>query len=263
MTKTIFSEAFNKSVVSADNVIVLLHGFPMNHKVWTNFASDLSSHYTVITPDLPGFGKSAILPGDFSLSDVAEKLNGWVKQQGFKPILIGHSMGGYVALEMVRQDPSLFQGLGLFHSTSLEDNEDRKASRTKVLQFVDEHGVIAFTSNFIQPLFADQNHPAIPFVKDISMESSAEAVKGYTRAMRDRRDNSDVLSSSNINVLLIGGDKDKGIPIETLRAQASAGNRIKLIELSDCGHMGMFEKREQTLTAIQSFASEIFQDRRA
>ena len=161
--------------------VILLHGFPMNRKVWEAFSERLSQSYTVYTPDLPGFGGSPDFSGMLTLESVGSAMNRWVADQGIKSAaIIGHSMGGYVALEMVRQDPHRFKGICLFHSTATEDSSEKKDNRSKVVKFVDENGVLAFTSNFIQPLFADQNHPAIPSVREITMAASAAAVKGYT-----------------------------------------------------------------------------------
>jgi pimeloyl-ACP methyl ester carboxylesterase len=240
--------------------VVLLHGFPMHCDVWNAYSEKLSNSFTVYTPDLPGFGNSPMLPGDFNLQDVAERMIRWIKEMEIvRPSIIGHSMGGYVALEMVRKAPELFSGLGLFHSTAMADTPEKKDSRTKVIQFINENGVLAFTSNFIQPLFADQNHPAISVVREITTQSSAETVKGYTKAMRDRRDNRDVLTSFPGPVLIIGGDQDKGIPAETLHQQGLLNRKTSVHILPDTGHMGMFEKPEETLAMVRSFLRKIDQ----
>src|SRR5690606_20750625 len=98
------------------------------------------------------------------------------------------SLGGYVALAMVAQQPDRFAGLGLFHSTAYADTEEKRASRSKVIEFVETNGVEAFTSNFVTPLFADKTHASIQKVREINMKASREAVIGYTKAMRDRPD---------------------------------------------------------------------------
>ena len=253
---------FRKS--GTGNPVILLHGFPMSSEVWNEFASVLAKSFTVYTPDLPGFGKSRLVNGDISLARVAEEVNKWVESLGIgSAVVIGHSMGGYVALEMVKSSPSLFAGLGLFHSTAREDSEEKKDSRTKVLRFIEEKGVLAFTSNFIQPLFANQNHPAIPFVKDITTKASKEAVTAYTRAMRDRKDNEHVLSEFAGDVLLIGGDSDKAVPADALKFQAGLNPRASLLILPETGHMGMFEKFEETVQAVESFLRKIYQPDKA
>ena len=240
--------------------VILRHGFPMNSRVWDKFASNLANEFTIYTPDLPGFGKSPLPADDFTLEGIASTMNDWIKENRItSPAVIGHSMGGYVALNMVLQSPLSFSGLGLFHSTATEDSAEKKDSRSKVMQFVDDNGVLAFTSNFIPPLFADQNHPAIPLVKEITVQATAEAVKGYTRAMRDREDTREVLSAFGGPILIIGGDADKGIPSESLRQQGELNPNISVHILADTGHMGMVERPEETLQLVREFLRKIDQ----
>ena len=244
---------------SGEGKVILLHGFPMHQHVWDEFKKPLSETFTVYTPDLPGFGKSAILKDDFSLDDVAAVMEGWVKEHQLAgSVIVGHSMGGYVALSMVHRNPALYEGLILFHSTALPDAEEKKQSRTKVVEFVDQNGVLAFTSNFIEPLFADAKHPAIPLVKSITIEASAEAVKAYTKAMRDRSDRSLVLKNFGKPVALIGGESDKGIPAESLVQQGELSATIGVHVLEDCAHMGMFEKPAECQAIILPFVHKIF-----
>jgi pimeloyl-ACP methyl ester carboxylesterase len=236
------------------NPVILLHGFPMSHLVWKDFAPRLASNFTVYTPDLPGFGQSKILQSPFSIGDIADKLLEWIESNQIKKsVLIGHSLGGYVALAMIEKRPDLFIGLGLFHSTALADSEEKKDSRTKVAEFVEKNGALAFTSNFIGPLFADPAHSAISFVREISIQSSAEAVVGFTQAMRDRPNRETVLKKFRRPILFIAGGKDLGIPVEAVKQQALLCQYPDLHILSDIAHMGMFEQPSEILDIIIAF----------
>jgi pimeloyl-ACP methyl ester carboxylesterase len=167
--------------------------------------------------------------------------------------MVGHSLGGYVALAMVRQKPDLFPGLVLFHSTALADTEEKKESRNKVLDFISNKGVEAFTSNFIPPLFADQKHPAIQKTRKIAVEATLEAVVNYTKAMRDRVDQTGLLLDFHKPILIISGVKDAGIPVDSIKKQAAISAKVEAHFLDDTGHMGMFEKKEITLGLIEDF----------
>jgi pimeloyl-ACP methyl ester carboxylesterase len=241
-------------VQGAGPVAVLLHGFPMNSQVWNNWAKSLSQHVMVYTPDLPGFGKSEAPDRPFSIQDIANAMNVWMDQLDLdNAVIIGHSMGGYVALKMVEQRPERFRGLVLFHSTALADSAEKKESRTKVLKFIEDNGVEAFTSNFIAPLYADPSNPSIPEVRGITIQASADAVAGYTIAMRDREDTTRVLRDFKNPVLFLAGDKDGGIPVTTIEEQSRIGEHIRSQILKDTGHMGMFERPEETLTTVKTF----------
>ena len=166
MTNLFFQES------GSGQPVILLHGFPFHHGIWGKFAQRLSASYHVYTVDLPGFGKSPILKTPFTLDQIGESIVTWVSGMNLqKPVLIGHSLGGYVALAAIKKDPGLFSSLGLFHSTAYADTEEKKQSRNKVIEFIEKNGVAAFTSNFIAPLFVDPNHPAIPKVKSVASGS--------------------------------------------------------------------------------------------
>ena len=234
--------------------VILLHGFPMNRQVWFGFAGKLANHFKIYTVDLPGFGESPAMAAPFSIDQVAKKVLDWIEEQAItKSVLIGHSLGGYVALAMTEQAPQKFTAIGLFHSTAWADTQQKKQSRDKVIEFVNTNGAVAFTSNFIAPLFADQHHPAIPMVRELSASATVQAVTGYTRAMRDRPDRTSVLKSFTRPILFIAGEKDAGIPVESLQHQAAQCLYPELHILKNVGHMGMVEDENQTLQMVRAF----------
>ena len=244
------------SVRGSGSPVVLIHGFPMHSAVWESFSQKLSREYNVYTPDLPGFGKSTSLGSSFSIDDVGKTMAGWLEENKIQgAVLIGHSLGGYVALSVAKSRPDLISSLGLFHSTAYADNAEKKESRNKVLEFIDKNGVETFTSNFIAPLFANPGHPAIATVRALSMQSTANSVKGYTQAMRDRFDRTDVLREFARPILFIGGEKDAGISPQSLKEQASICKLPTLEILPNVAHMGMFENEKQTLEIISKFIS--------
>jgi pimeloyl-ACP methyl ester carboxylesterase len=234
--------------------VVLLHGFPFNKDIWNPFAEKLAAFFKVYIPDLPGFGRSAMPPVSITMDEVGAAINAWIiKQKLDRPVLIGHSLGGYVALAGAQQNPDLFSGLALFHSTAYADSEEKKQSRTKVLEFIDKNGVEAFTSNFIGALFFNPNHPAIPAVRSVAVAATIEAVKSYTIAMRDRSERTDVLLTFPKPILFLAGENDGGIPVDSVRKQAAIHAKSELKLLSETAHMGMFEKENECLEIIRTF----------
>jgi len=172
-------------------------------------------------------------------------------------VLIGHSLGGYVALAMVEKRPDLFRGLGLFHSTAYADSEEKKISRNKAVEFVNKNGAKAFATNFIAPLFSDPHHAAIQKVKNIAAESQEGAVIGYTIAMRDRPDQTKTLKSFKKPTLFLAGEKDPGIPVESIHRQAKECQKPEIHVISNVAHMAMFEKPEEAASKINRFLSKI------
>lgn len=235
--------------------VVLLHGFLETHLIWEHFAQALSKNYRVITIDLPGFGQSQLpTKNPFSLAEIATQLNAFLQGLTAEKIsIIGHSLGGYVSLAMVEQAPELFSSFCLFHSTALADSVEKKEGRTKTIAFVQRNGALAFSANFIPPLFADPEHESIPFVRELAMQTSQRTITSYLEAMRDRPDSMAVLQSYKGAILFLAGSKDSVIPLESLKAQVEQSNNAFLEVFEGVGHMGMFEAPKETLEIVVNF----------
>jgi len=237
--------------------LLLIHGFPFHQQIWDDYISRLSNDFLVLTVDLPGFGKSPKLPIPFSLAEVADALLEFISGKKLEKIgLVGHSLGGYVALSMVEKNAALFSALVLFHSTAYADSSEKKESRSKVVEFVKKNGAEAFTTSFIPPLFVDQHHPALEKVKGIASQASDEAVIGYTLAMRDRPEQIKTLERFKNPTLFLAGKKDPGIPVDSVLKQASYCQNPQIHLLENVAHMGMFELPEETAAKIKDFLAQ-------
>lgn len=244
--------------------LVLLHGFCETHKLWDYFRHELGKEVRVLCPDLPGFGHSTSLPAGFSLLDVAARIKGGLDQLGVdRCILIGHSLGGYVALAMLERYPALFAAIGMFHSTAYADTPAKKRSRKNVIDFVEKHGVEVFATSFVPQLFHYSNRKALQ--AEISMVV-AEASKtpqysliAYTQAMQQRPDRLSVLEHFEGPVLYIIGEKDTSISLEDSQQQLENLHNCEAYILEEAGHMGMFEQQEESYQIIRDFISKVQQ----
>src|SRR5579859_274110 len=145
--------------------VILIHGFCETHEIWSGFAEDFSGEFEVFSVDLPGFGKSPIPPPPFSIRDIALKMLDWTDRNNIsQPFVVGHSLGGYVALAMAQLEQEKISGICLFHSTPYPDSEERKSNRNRVMEFVKVNGVGPFVDTFVPGLFLDKKHPSIPYV---------------------------------------------------------------------------------------------------
>jgi pimeloyl-ACP methyl ester carboxylesterase len=246
---TLFSQEKGKG-----KPILLIHGFPFYQEIWDGYADRFSDEFRVIRIDLPGFGKSAALQSPFTLEQVANTLVDFLVNESLEKVnIVGHSLGGYVALAMVKNNPHLFASLVLFHSTAYADSAEKRESRSKVVEFVQKNGALPFTSGFIPPLFFNPTHPAIERVKQIASQASSEAVIGYTLAMRDRQDQLKTLEVFENPTLFLAGKNDPGIPPDSIRKQATHCQKAEIHILENVSHMGMFEKPEATASKIKDF----------
>lgn len=237
--------------------VVLIHGFCETHEIWNGFDDQLAKDYRVISIDLPGFGKSVLPQIPFTIDDIARLMINWLNSQKIEnPILIGHSLGGYVILAMAEQDISFNRNLVLFHSSIFSDSEEKKANRNKVIDFVKSHGVAPFIETFVPSLFYIREESILDQVKSICLKTKEETLIAYTEAMRDRPDRSTLVEEKINKLLIISGLNDEIIPRAVSQKMASINQGIQLVELSEAGHMGMIESPELALLAIKKFLED-------
>lgn len=234
--------------------VVLLHGFCESHQIWGVFANLLSQRCQLIIPDLPGFGQSELPSTPISIDQVGEIMWQWLDSINIKdPILVGHSLGGYVSLAMTHQRQENVSGFSLFHSTAKADTKDKKLNRDKTIAFVNKNGVAPYIETFVPGLFFNKDHPSIKDVYPIAYSTPKETLVQYVAAMRDRSDRRSVLDDFEKPVLIIAGEKDEVIPLDTLMDQAIQLRRGRLSILSDTGHMGMLESTTRSVEIVTQF----------
>jgi len=238
--------------------VVFLHGFCETSDIWSGIQNHLSKKFRVITIDLPGFGGSRLLKHAFSLQDVASEIKAFLDSIQLKEyVLIGHSLGGYVALAFSKLYGDQLLGLGMFHSSAFEDDDDKKENRTRLMEFIGKNGVRTFIKTFIPSLFYKENidtlHDIIRSLKKSAERTDPEAVIQYARAMRDRPSSVDLLRGFQKPVMFIIGEDDPSVPIEKSLEQAILPNDSHILRLEKTGHMGMFEKPDETTSFIEGF----------
>lgn len=248
--------------------LVLLHGFCETNEIWSGFRESLGSQIHILCPDLPGFGRSPLPTDEISTDTAAFALRDWLLNLGIEScILAGHSLGGYVSLAFLEHFPDMTEGICLFNSTALADTEEKKRTRNNVITFVEKHGVEKFITSFVPPLFSQQNRerlkPQINELIFIASNTPKESVIAYTRAMQQRPDRLSVLEISEKPVLYITGREDQGIPLDDIKRQLRNLQNAQLCILENSGHMGMYERQEESMKALINFADKISHKKRS
>ena len=135
--------------------VVLLHGFAEDHDLWKYQLNALTQDYKIIIPDLPGSGKSGMI-ADMSIEGMADAVKLVIEQETNEQVtIIGHSMGGYIALALSEKYPQLLNAFGLFHSTAFADTEEKKATRRRGITFIQTHGSHEFIKQSSPNLFTE------------------------------------------------------------------------------------------------------------
>lgn len=238
--------------------IILIHGFCETHEIWHGFADELAKSFEIFVIDLPGFGKSPLPFSPFSIDDVGAIVAGWIDKTKIEhPVVIGHSLGGYVTLAMAKRNPEKFAGIGLFQSTAYPDSEEKKVNRNKVIDFVKTHGTDPYIDTFVPGLFYDKKHPAIRIVDRIARKTTRETLVAYAQAMRDRSSSIDFIRSYRQPILFLGGEQDGIIPAESIREQGRMASDSSVHLLKNTSNMAMYENREESRRLVENFAMKI------
>ncbi|RAI94947.1 alpha/beta fold hydrolase [Algoriphagus yeomjeoni] len=240
--------------------VVLIHGFCEIGEMWKDFAEALSNEFRVICPDLPGCGKSPMSLSQNTLEEVAVQLEEWMEENNIQnPIVIGHSLGGYVTLALLVLMGSKLKAIGLFHSTAFADDEEKKGMRDRTIIFLKKHGVDKFVTSFVPPLIPEYKRDEFQAEIDLAIaqakQSTLDGLIAYTKAMRDRKDGFEVLNNFSGQKLLIAGTEDGAVKIVASRKHKSAVTYY--FELEDVGHLGMIERKEESLEIVRGFCERV------
>lgn len=201
--------------------LVLLHAFPLNSGLWDDVRSLLDHPASeVLVPDFRGFGQTPLTDAESEMvpSPSLEVLSRDVFQAmdaaGFERATIaGVSLGGYVAMAMLRMAPERVGGLVLIDTKAGADAEPARANRIRIATEMEQGGDVGVLARAMLPgLLGESTHADQPAVVERvrAMIESADpaAIAWVQRAMADRPDSHQVLASYVGPVAIVWGEED-------------------------------------------------------
>jgi 3-oxoadipate enol-lactonase len=191
--------------------VVLLHAFPLDERMWKPQVAALGGH-EVVTPNLYDLGGS-------SIEGWAERILDEVEGD---LVIVGASMGGYVALAMARRAPERILGLLLAGARATADPPDRRAVRDEMIRVAQEEGIEGWNREFSPPGPPDR--------------PTDELVRGI-EALRDRPDATDVVASFSGPLVVVVGDQDDILPVDEARQIAESAPKGRFEVVSGAGHL--------------------------
>lgn len=232
------------------NPLVLLHGYPLDHRIWDEVASLLEGEFDLILPDLRGFGGSTTIDVPYKMDDFAADVAGLLDHLGIQTTAIaGHSMGGYIALAFAHRYPERVSGFGMVSSQAVADSQEKKEGRYKSAAEVSEKGIQGVVAAMTPKLTPDET--VQESVREIMSQQKPAAFIGALKAMAERMDATSQLVKFHFPVVLVHGDKDDLIPIERAREVRDVISHAHLVEMKGVGHMPMMENPKQTAQALR------------
>lgn len=236
--------------------LVLLHGFCEDSSVWKPILPGLK-HHSLLRIDLPGFGQSE-LPARPDMASYAEAVAAVLDAEKIeKCVLVGHSMGGYAALEFAAHHAERLAGWGLFHSHPFEDNDERRQARQRGIETLQagkrDLYVAQLFPNLFPPDFAGKQPDVLAALIENGKKQGAEAIITALQAMLSRRDHQQTLKESRTPVLFLLGELDMLVPVEQALTASLLPAVAEVHVLPQVAHMGMWEAPEKSAQILRDF----------
>ncbi len=239
--------------------VMLVHGFAEDHRVWDYQVEHLRKNFQLVIPDLPGSGISELLE-ETTMESMAEVIKAILDNESIQICtIVGHSMGGYITLAFAEKYATRLNSFGLFHSTAYPDNEEKKQTRLKAIEFMKKNGVPEFLKTSTPNLFAKEEgiekgkQKMINKVIDDYKSIEVRSLVAYYEAMMDRPDRTEVLKTFTKPILFVLGKYDTAVPYPQGIEQSRLPGKAEVHTLHHSGHMGMWEEMDTSNGILEGF----------
>ena len=167
--------------------------------------------------------------------------------------LAGHSMGGYIAFEIMRQAPERVAKLALINTQARPDTpeaSERRRSQVARARSGEYHAVLdELFAGFVHPSRRD-NSDLRQLVRDMGDDIGVDAFARQQSAVMSRPDSRPTLAWIKCPTLVLSGDQDNTIPTALSSEMAAGIHAAKLVILPDCGHLPQPEQPQATAAAL-------------
>jgi len=241
--------------------IVLIHGFLEDLSMWDKVVDALKKTHRVICIDLLGHGKTENMGYIHSMEDQADMLKFLLdKLELVKCTLIGHSMGGYIALAFAEMYPEQTCALCLMNSTAMADDEEKKINRDRGIRAVKQNHK-TFIRLAIPNLFAEENRiifsKEVIQITDVALKMDPQGIIAALEGMKIRKDLTYLLEQNKFPILMIISKKDPALDYNSLLTQSVLG-KVKKVVFDD-GHMSHVENQLSLIITLEKFAASILE----
>lgn len=244
--------------------VVLLHAFPLNHKLWQPVGERLATRYRVVLVDLRGHGRSGVGNGPATMQKHAADVARVCDDAGIgQAVFGGVSIGGYVLFEFWRSFRERVRALVLSDTRSPADNEQTRTGRLQAADEVEKHGPDQFLEGLLPKLVGESTRASRPDLVDavraMMSEMTVAGIAAALRGMAARPDSTPTLPTISVPVLLLFGDEDVlTSPAEgeqMLHEMAIAQARFQVAPRA--GHLAVFEQPVAAHDVLRKFLDEL------
>lgn len=237
--------------------LLLVHGFPLDRRIWQDVVSKLPESIRLILPDLRGHGKSALPPGPCTIDDYARDLLELMDRRSIpKFFMAGHSMAGYILFAIHRLAPDRIAGGALVSSRALPDNEDGRKGREATAQRAEKEGPGFLAASMPERAVGSAPPPGVlDTLRTVIRSAQGKGVAAASRAMASRPDATPQLPKIAFPTVVFAGRGDKIVPPAESEAMAKAIPGAKLVWCEKSGHVPMLEEPELVAQELASLVT--------
>ncbi len=241
-----------------EKCIVLLHGYLESMYVWDDFLPLLTPRVRVVTVDIPGHGISDAIAEIHTMELMADTLRDMLDAMGIERVtMVGHSMGGYIALAFCEKYPERLDGVVLLSSTPNADTDEKKENRRREIALVRAGKKDMLAAVAPEAGFAEQNRKRLrDYIEDLVEQvhmTDEDGIVALLEGMIARKDQNEMLRQSAVRQLFILGKKDGYIPVEVAEAFIAKNPQAEVAWLEESGHMGFIEEPQACAEALLRF----------
>jgi pimeloyl-ACP methyl ester carboxylesterase len=171
----------------------------------------------------------------------------------------GHSMGGRVALEVLRSAPQRVSGLALLNTGVYTVRDGEPQSRGRLLRLAYEHGMSALAAEWLPPMMAGGSRTLelMPRLMAMVERSTLDSYAGQINALLNRPDALSVLPTIGVPTLLLSGSEDTWSPISQHQTMRRRIPHATLFEIHGAGHMAPIERPDAVALALREWLADI------
>lgn len=258
-TATLGKVTISYRIEGAGPPLLLIHGFPLDHRMWQAQLDGLADVAQVIAPDLRGFGGSTLAEEDATMDHLADDLIGLLDQlQVQEPVAVcGLSMGGYVAFRLYEKARSRVGRLILCDTRSEADSEDAVAQRRESARRVLDEGAgflaDSMTSRLVAASTQEKRPEVVEAIRGMILSSEPRAVAAALLGMAERPDSSALLAQVDCPTLVVVGEEDQITGVELMQQLADKIPDSQFAIVADAGHMAPMEQPDAVNLVIREF----------
>jgi 3-oxoadipate enol-lactonase len=238
--------------------VLFIHGYPFDHTIWTHQVAALDG-WCRIAPDLRGMGQSDAPDLGYSMETYAADLAGLLDLLGARDaVLVGLSMGGYIAFEFLRRWRDRVRALVLVDTRAEAETPEGRMARETAAATAREQGAEAIAESLLPRVLGASTLGAaqatVERVRAMMAATPVAGIVGALGAMRDRPDSTPMLAElDGLPTLVLVGDEDEVTPPAQAKAMAEAIPGASLVVIRSAGHLPPLERPVETTDAITAF----------